>query len=277
MPQLLYVVDAFTDRPFEGNPAAVCMLDTPATETWMQNVSREMNLAETAFVARRGNEFELRWFTPTTEVDLCGHATLASAFVLWDRGRLAPESEARFHTRSGLLICKREDSSISMDFPATPVQGSIAISPETQNTIDQALGCNGLFIGINGTDYLIEVADPRELLSLQPDYQSLSRIQARGFIVTCRCIEDSAVQGADFISRFFAPRVGVPEDPVTGSAHCTLGPYWSKRLGRDTLRGYQASARGGFVGVRCQGERVILLGQAVLMSRVELFSNPDES
>lgn len=275
MPQALYVVDAFADRPFHGNPAAVCLLEAPAAPGWMQNVSREMNLAETAFVVPRGKEFDLRWFTPTTEVDLCGHATLASAFLLWNLKRLAPESEARFHTRSGLLICKREGSWISMDFPATPVQESIAIEPAVQAAIEKALGCKGLFVGTNGIDFLIEVSNQRELLNLQPDYQTLSQIKARGFIVTCRCTGEGLGQGADFLSRFFAPGVGVPEDPVTGSAHCTLGPYWSKRIGIDNLRGYQASERGGFVRVRCFGERVVLLGEGVLMSRVELYSTPD--
>ncbi|XZE32145.1 PhzF family phenazine biosynthesis protein [Pirellulaceae bacterium SH501] len=274
MPQALYVVDAFTDRPFQGNPAAVCLLDAAASTSWMLQVSREMNLAETAFIVPHGNEFELRWFTPTTEVDLCGHATLASAFVLWHKNHISLESEARFLTRSGLLTCKRNGDLISMNFPATPVLESNEIEPLVRESIERALGCKAVFIGTNGMDFLIEVENQDELLHLRPDLHALSQIQTRGFIVTCRCTEDERWQDADFLSRFFAPGVGVPEDPVTGSAHCTLGPYWSSRIGRDRLLGYQASARGGSVEVRCLGERVALLGQAVLMSRVELYSTP---
>ncbi|AMV34259.1 Trans-2,3-dihydro-3-hydroxyanthranilate isomerase [Pirellula sp. SH-Sr6A] len=240
----------------------------------MQAVAREMNLAETAFVASRANGFELRWFTPTTEVDLCGHATLASAFVLWHVGELTVNDPAHFHTRSGILTCRRQGSVVAMDFPATPIVPTAIVDSELQQTIERGLGCNAQFIGFNGTDYLVELSSYEQLQSLRPDFSSWKGIEARGFIVTTRCTEVGQLSGVDFVSRFFAPRVGVPEDPVTGSAHCTLGPYWGEKLGKGELRGYQASERGGHVTVRWNGDRVQLLGEAVLMSRVELFSHP---
>ena len=240
----------------------------------MLAVAREMNLAETAFVSSRADGFDLRWFTPTTEVDLCGHATLASAFVLWHIGELASEVDARFHTRSGILTCQRAGSMVTMDFPATPIAATSMVDKDLRKSIERGLGCNSKFIGFNGTDYLIELSSVEQVKRLEPDLFSLQGIDSRGFIVTSGCTESSNHPGADFVSRFFAPRVGVPEDPVTGSAHCTLGPYWSKRLGKSELRGYQASARSGWVTVRCHGDRVELVGQAVLMSRVELYSDP---
>ncbi|MDP9347978.1 MAG: PhzF family phenazine biosynthesis protein [Gemmatimonadota bacterium] len=262
MPQPITQVDAFTDRPFAGNPAAVCILPAPREEGWMQDVAREMNLSETAFLQRRGEEWELRWFTPTIEVDLCGHATLASAHVLWEEGHLSTDAEARFHTRSGLLTARREEGWITMNFPAKPEEEAPA-SPE----LARALGTAPLYVGRSHFDLLVEVESEAVLRALRPDLARLSEVPARGVIVTSR----AETPGFDFVSRFFAPRVGVDEDPVTGSAHCCLAPFWRKRLGRDSLVGFQASARGGVVRVRTEGDRVRLSGQAVTTLRGELL------
>nr|BBH95071.1 phenazine biosynthesis protein [Thermogemmatispora argillosa] len=255
-------VDAFTDRPFAGNPAAVCLLAEPRDERWMQLVAREMNLSETAFLLPEGDGYRLRWFTPTVEVDLCGHATLASAHVLWEEGLLLPEDPARFYTRSGLLTARRLNGWIEMDFPATP---AVPVPPPPG--LSEALGVTPLLVARNQFDYLVELESEEVVRTLQPDLTRLLTIPARGFIVTSR----AEGEGYDFVSRFFAPAVGVNEDPVTGSAHCTLAPFWCSRLGRPALTGYQASARGGLVRVRLAGERVSLGGQAVTVMRAECF------
>lgn len=256
-------VDSFTDTPFAGNPAAVCLLPEPGEAHWMQLVAREMNLAETAFLLRQEDGFHLRWFTPAIEVDLCGHATLASAHVLWEEGHLPPDAPARFHTRSGLLTCTRRGAWIEMDFPATPAQ-----STDAPADLARALGTQPLFVGKSRFDYLVEVESEEVVRSLAPDVTLLGRIPTRGIIVTSHASSPEY----DFVSRFFAPQAGVNEDPVTGSAHCCLGPYWSERLGKSDLNAYQASARGGVVRVQVQGERVILSGQAVTVLRGELLA-----
>jgi PhzF family phenazine biosynthesis protein len=261
MGQPVVQVDAFTDRPFAGNPAAVCILPAARDEAWMQDVAREMNLSETAFLHPRGGEWDLRWFTPACEVDLCGHATLASAHVLWEDERLAPGAEARFHTRSGLLTAVRDGAWISMNFPAKPEEETAA-SPE----LARALGATPVYVGRSHFDCLVEVESEEEVRELRPDFGLLRGVAARGIIVTSR----SETPGVDFVSRFFAPRVGVDEDPVTGSAHCCLAPYWARKLGRAELVGFQASARGGTVRVRADGDRVHLGGQAVTVMRGEL-------
>jgi len=261
MGQKITQVDAFTDRLFSGNPAAVCILEEPPEEWWMQDVAREMNLSETAFVLPHEEGFDLRWFTPATEVDLCGHATLATAHVLWQDGYLAEKEEARFHTRSGLLTATRRGEWIEMDFPAQP-----AAPAEAPSQLAAALGVRPVWVGRAREDLLVEVEDEKEVRTLHPDLSALRAIPARGIIVTSRAVADRF----DFVSRFFAPRVGVDEDPVTGSAHCTLAPFWSERLGRDELVGYQVSNRGGVVRTRHQGDRVILSGQAVTVLRGEL-------
>ena len=258
----LFTVDAFSDRPFSGNPAAVCLLSEPADEAWMRLLAREMNLSETAFLWSVEGGFSLRWFTPTTEVDLCGHATLASAHVLWERGLMEASQSIRFHTRSGLLGCVREGAWISMDFPAKPC--SLCEEP---SGLVEALGCPGLAFGFNGTDYLVEVKDEAELRAISPDHGKLARIPARGVIVTAA----SGRAEFDFVSRFFAPGAGVPEDPVTGSAHCALGPYWAMKTGRKSLTAFQASERGGVVRVSVGSDRVTLKGRAVLMTSVDLL------
>jgi PhzF family phenazine biosynthesis protein len=259
----LTTVDAFTDTAFSGNPAAVCVLDAPRNDSWMQAVAREMNLAETAFLVRSGDEFGLRWFTPAVEVDLCGHATLASAHVLWENGHLAAGKEARFHTRSGLLTATRQDSWITLDFPATsPVPCDLP--PE----LTDALGAPIRFAARTPFDYLAELESEAAVRSLAPDMALLARLGGRGVIVTSR----SSTAGFDFVSRFFGPAVGIPEDPVTGSAHCALGPLWGERLGKVSLVGYQASARGGIVRVSLRGDRVLLSGQAITVLRAELLA-----
>jgi predicted PhzF superfamily epimerase YddE/YHI9 len=255
-------VDAFTDRPFAGNPAAVCLLAEARETEWMQLVAREMNLAETAFLARRPDGFDLRWFTPGLEVDLCGHATLASAHVLWEEGHLPAGETARFHTRSGLLTAARADGLIWLDFPATPAKPAAA-----PGELEAGLGAAPRWVGRSSFDYLVELESDETVRALAPDLSRLGRIETRGIIVTAR----SATAGQDFVSRFFAPAAGIPEDPVTGSAHCALAPFWAERLGRRELTGYQASARGGLVRTRLQGDRVLLGGNAVTVVRGEVL------
>lgn len=255
-------IDAFTDRPFSGNPAAVCLLPSPRDADWMQRVAAEMNLAETAFLVRRPDGFDLRWFTPATEVDLCGHATLASAHALWEEGQLDPSVLARFHTRSGILTARRGEQMIWLDFPATPEE-PISSPPE----LARGLGVTIQYLGRTQFDYLVEVASEETVRSLAPDLGELACLPARGVIVTAR----SEHSDFDFVSRFFAPAAGIPEDPVTGSAHCGLGPFWSARLHKSELVGYQASSRGGTVRVSVKGDRVHLGGQAVTVLRGELL------
>lgn len=248
-------VDAFTDKPFGGNPAAVLLLPAARDASWMQLVAREMNLAETAFLVARGTEFDLRWFTPATEVDLCGHATIASAHVLWESGHLPPAATARFHTRSGPLSARRDGDWIWLDFPAKPLT---TIEPPAG--LGAALGTPVRYTGTNDLGYLlVEVDSERAVRELRPDPGRIAMLPARGVVVTSR----GATAGRDFVSRFFAPAMGVPEDPVTGSSHCSLAPFWAERLGRAELCGYQASERGGDVRVRLAGDRVHIGGQAV--------------
>jgi len=256
-------VDAFASRPFSGNPAGVCVLPAPRDERWMQDVAAEMNLAETAFLHQENGGYRLRWFTPAVEVALCGHATLASAHVLWEEGHLPANQQARFHTQSGLLTADRAGDWIELDFPATPPAPAAA-----PPGLAAALRVGTRWIGRSKFDYLVEVDSEEVVRGLKPDLAALERVDARGIIVTSR----AATPGFDFVSRFFAPQSGVPEDPVTGSAHCALAPYWSERLHRAELTGYQASPRGGVVRVRLAGDRVMLGGQAVTVLRGELLS-----
>ena len=241
MPQRIIQVDAFTDRRFAGNPAAVCVMASAADGGWMQDVAREMNLSETAFLHPEATPedpgaYRLRWFTPTIEVDLCGHATLASAHVLWEEGHLPSARAVVFQTRSGRLSARREGPWIALDFPAEPV-----IERTSPSGLVEAIGAEPRFVGGNRMDLLAMFDSETAVRDLEPDFGRLSKIETRGLIATAR--SDRA--GVDFVSRFFAPRVGVAEDPVTGSAHCALGPFWSARLGRDDLLGEQVSARGG--------------------------------
>jgi PhzF family phenazine biosynthesis protein len=254
-------VDAFTARPFGGNPAAVCLLEEAADETWMQLVAREMNLSETAFLHREDDGFRLRWFTPEVEVDLCGHATLASAHVLWEERWLEPGQTARFATRSGQLTASSKGDRIFMDFPAKPEERATA----PQSLLD-ALGVEAQYVGRNAFDYLVLVDSEETVRRLAPDFGLLRRIAVRGVMVTA----PATMPKFDFVSRFFAPAVGVDEDPVTGSAHCCLGPFWQVRLGKSELEAYQASSRGGVIHLQVAGGRVILGGQAVTVMRGEL-------
>ncbi len=257
-------VDAFTPTPFQGNPAAICLTDGPVDETWMKHLAREMNLSETAFLYPVGEQFSLRWLTPAIEVDLCGHATLAAAHTLWESGRLDPNQAALFRTRSGLLTATRgSDGWITLDFPAQPAKSSLESS--VIEMLDQALGANAISASSNGVDLLVELESETVLRQLAPDFTALKRLGGRGVIVTAR--SDS---GFDFVSRFFAPAAGIDEDPVTGSAHCFLGPFWAEKLGRNELLAYQASERGGVVRVSVKGNRVQLAGQAVTVLHATL-------
>jgi PhzF family phenazine biosynthesis protein len=259
----IHQVDAFTDKPFLGNPAAVCVLPSAGKEEWMRLVAREMNLSETAFLYKYEDGFNLRWFTPAVEVDLCGHATLASAHVLWETGLLKPEQQARFHTKSGLLTAERRGELIELNFPATPEN---PVTPPDR--LEEALGVKAKYTGKTKFDYLIEVDSAKIVRDMQPDFTLLRKLSVRGIIVTSK---DETGQ-YDFISRFFAPGSGIDEDPVTGSAHCSLGPFWRTRLGKDSLIAYQASQRGGVVRVRVADDRVLLGGNAVTVLRGELLS-----
>ena len=257
-------VDAFTNRPFGGNPAAVCVLPAPRDERWMQDVAREMNLSETAFLHPRNDGYVLRWFTPAVEVALCGHATLASAHVLWEDGHLPHGTAARFHTKSGLLTAERRGDWIELDFPATPA------APEAAPAgLGEALGSTPCWVGRSKFDYLVEVESEDQVRDLDPDFTALERVEARGIIVTSR----ATTSGYDFVSRFFAPRAGVREDPVTGSAHCALTPFWSERLKKTEMTAYQASPRGGVIRTRLNGDRVVLGGQAVTVLRGDLTAS----
>ena len=259
----IYQVDAFADQPFSGNPAGVCILDRAAPEEWMQAVAAEMNAAETAFLVRRDEGgFDLRWFTPTVEVDLCGHATLASAHVLWSEGHLSHSERAGFHTKSGPLSAWRDADTIRMDFPSEPV--TAAVPPDA---LPAALGMALSFTGRNRMDWLVEVADEAAVRRVRPQIPLLAGLGVRGVIVTAR----SESPQRDFVSRFFAPAAGVDEDPVTGSAHCALAPYWAGKLRKPALVGYQASARGGTVLCTVAGDRVVLGGRAVTVLRAKLL------
>lgn len=260
----VFQVDAFTDAAFAGNPAAVCPLAGPADRVWMQRVAREMNLSETAFVHPEGDGFALCWFTPTVEVNLCGHATLATAHVLWEEG-IAPEGPLRFSTRGGVLGAERRDGEIWLDFPADPPEP--VMPPEG---LEAALGARPVWVGRGRFDLLVAVESESVLAALKPDMGRLAALPYRGVTVTA----PSKAAGADFVSRFFAPVAGIPEDPVTGSAHCALAPYWAEHLGRRALTGRQISERGGTVRVRVRkvagAGRVALGGRAVTVLRGRL-------
>jgi PhzF family phenazine biosynthesis protein len=254
----IHTIDAFTSEPFAGNPAAVCVLEDERSDRWLQAVAAEMNLSETAFLWREGAGYRLRWFTPALEVPLCGHATLASAHLLFESGR-AGGDELRFATRSGELRAQREaDGTLELDFPALRSEPTLLPA-----AVAVALGVtpveSSLVRRLNGDGYLVEVASEREVRGARPDPRALLAAGAPSLILTAR----GEGSGFDFVSRYFAPGAGVGEDPVTGAAHCALAPYWAEKLGKKEMLGYQASTRGGVVGVRAQGDRVALRGRAV--------------
>ncbi len=260
----LYQVDAFTDRPFAGNPAAVCPLPSAPDAAWMQAVASEMNLSETAFLWRQETGWRLRWFTPVAEVELCGHATLASAHILWTTG-LADGDTLDFDTASGRLTARRNEPRIVLDFPAVE-----SASVEEPDGLGAALGAEPVGTWRGRWDLLVELPSAAGVLGLAPDFKALAEIDARGILVTAPADGDD-----DFVSRFFAPRLGIDEDPVTGSAHCQLAPFWSRRLGRSRLRAYQASARGGRLVVEDLGDRVLLEGRAVTVLEGTLTAPAD--
>ncbi|MEH2197068.1 PhzF family phenazine biosynthesis protein [Nostoc sp.] len=265
MKQIITQVDAFTNRPFAGNPAAVCVLPTRQNERWMQNVAQEMNLSETAFLVRQDDGFNLRWFTPTVEVPLCGHATLASAHVLWSEEHLSPDEVARFYTKSGVLIAKLQGEWIELDFPVNHSKETVA-----PRELKAALGVPYKSIFLNSLGYLVELESEDLVRQIQPDFQILKTLPISEIIVTSLTDSDSEY---DFVSRFFAPGLGIDEDPVTGAAHCCLAPFWRDRLHKDELLAYQASQRGGVVKVRYNGgDRVFLGGQAVTVMQGELIT-----
>ncbi len=261
----LFQVDAFTSKIFGGNPAAVCLLDNQMPDTWLQAVAREMNLSETAFLLKQEDGYSLRWFTPNVEVELCGHATLASAYVLYKTGKAAKGSTLRFSTRSGILTAVEDSGWLTLDFPSRPVR----TVPEPEG-LNVALGLLPSYVGM-GEDLLVEVSSERLLRDCTPDFVRLKQIPVRGVIITAR----SEVIGFDFVSRFFAPQVGVNEDPVTGSAHTSLAPYWSQKLGKTEFMAYQASARSGVLKVSLRGDRVTISGQAVMVMQGQLTANED--
>jgi predicted PhzF superfamily epimerase YddE/YHI9 len=240
MGQRIVTVDAFTDRPYAGNPAAVCVLDEYPDDTWMQALALEMNLSETAYVVRRDDgDWDLRWFSPTVEVDICGHATLASAHVLWQDAHVATGQPIRFHTRSGVLGAEADCDWIELDLPAAPAD--------------------------DPTVEVRELPSQEELRSFEPDMAELEAVAAKVVYYTA-----PGADGFDYADRVFGPKVGIREDPATGSAHCTLGPLWAERLGKTDLRARQVSARGATFRVRVNGDRVKIAGQAVTVLRCEL-------
>ncbi len=261
--QIIYQVDAFTNLVFSGNPAAVCLLDAPRPEGWMRSLAREMNLSETAFLLAEGDAYRLRWFTPKAEVTICGHATLASAHILYEQGILTPGQQAQFETLSGRLTAEKHGGWIALNFPARQVK-----QVEPPPGLLEALGvARPVFVGRYREDYLVEAADEEAVRGLSPDFSTLLKVETRGTVVTAR----AGGGDFDFVSRFFAPAVGVDEDPVTGSAHCALTPYWSTKLGKGAMMALQASERGGVLRVALQGERVVLEGQAVTVFKAEMF------
>lgn len=263
----IYQVDAFTDTAFEGNPAAVCLLATDRSDTWKQDVAAEMNLSETAFLHPQSDEtFQLQWFTPTHEVSLCGHATLASAHVLWEDGIRSVDAPIRFNTKGGTLTATRDEEWITLTFPSEPP--TEIDSPSALRTGLNERTCT--YTGWTGRDHFVQLPSAEAVRSLSPDMEALASLEGRGVIVTA----PADIDEADFVSRFFAPGVGVPEDPVTGSAHCALGPYWADRLGQGTLTGRQVSSRGGTVRTQLDApdaDRIGLQGRAttVFQGRME--------
>lgn len=259
----IYQVDAFTPEPYKGNPAAVCILNEPKEDKWMYNVAEEMSLPETAFIHKKEGKFNLRWFTPTHEVDLCGHATLASAKVLWATGMVEKTNDIDFYTKSGVLTVRRKKDWIELDFP---IEAGKEVEPPTK--LIEALEVNPKYVEKNRMDYLIEVDNEDIIKKINPDFRKLKEVDTRGVIVTSKANSERY----DFVSRFFAPAIGIDEDPVTGSAHCCLAPYWKKRLNKNEFTAYQASNRGGSLKIRLGKERVYLSGKAVMVLKGELLN-----
>ena len=252
----IYTVDAFTAEPFAGNPAAVCILEKELTDEQMKNIAFEMNLSETAYVLNKGDYYSLRWFTPDSEVDLCGHATLASSHILWAKGLHDKDKTINFQTRSGVLKANRVNGKIELDFPKDEEH-----KVDIPDALIKTLKSKPIYLGMAKWSYLCEMDSEESVRNMVPDFVAMETLEAWGVIVTASSLNKEY----DFVSRFFAPRKGVPEDPVTGSAHCVLGPYWSKKLNKAEMVAYQVSKRGGVLGVNIVGDRVKLTGEAVTM------------
>jgi PhzF family phenazine biosynthesis protein len=262
----LYQVDSFTEKVFAGNPAGVCILSGPVDESLMRNIAAEMNLSETAFFFNDGDIYQLRWFTPTTEVDLCGHATLASAHTIWETGLLNRNDTIKFHTRSGLLLANFTDGMVEIDLPAIETQ-----KIEPPESLLEILGISAKFIGRGSQHYLVQAASEQEVRQCRPDFTALLRDVDLPVIVTA----ESSRPEFDIVSRFFAPTLGINEDPVTGFAHACLGPFWRERLGREVIRAYQASYRGGFIRVTPLRDRVLLAGFATTVFQITVSAEID--
>jgi len=256
----IYIADAFADQPYTGNPAGVCVLPEEKPDEWMRNIAAEMGASETAFLVRENGGFALRWFTPEAEVPLCGHATLASAHILWETGA-AQEEKIRFQTKSGQLTAVKRGSLIELDFPAMPT-----MQADAPDALIRGIGATPLYVGASEVKYLVEVEDERTVRGLSPDFAAIKQSGRQGVIVTAR----ADAPGVDFVSRFFAPAVGVDEDPVTGSAHCCLAPYWGEKLGKKVMKAKQLSRRGGSLEVEFNGDRVLIRGRAVTTLRGQL-------
>ncbi len=260
----IFTVDAFTSEPFKGNPAAVCILTEDISTSLMQSIAFELNLAETAFVLKEteGDAYSLRWMTPNSEVDLCGHATLATSHILWQEGICKKDEQIHYNTRSGLLKADYHEGEIGLDFPAIP-QKKIDYPPEL---IDAIGGVQPKYVGMTKWNYLIELDSEDDIINLKPNFDIMLTLPGWGTIITAKAEN----KRYDFVSRFFAPEKGIQEDPVTGSAHCALGPYWQGRLGKDSFIAYQASERGGLLGIKVEGDRVMLAGEAVTVISGEI-------
>ena len=259
----IFTVDAFTDKMFSGNPAAVCLLEKDLDDSVLQSIAAEMNLSETAFVKKTDNGFSLRWFTPKTEVELCGHATLASAHILWQEGILKPDDEAAFHTVfKGKLTAKKTGDEIELNFPVNSPKPS-----DPNEELEIALNVKPAYLSVTDNHYLVEFMSENDVRNVSPDFSLLSKLDKYGTIITAKAEN----KNYDFVSRFFAPMKGINEDPVTGSAHCVLAPYWSEKLNKKTLKAFQASERGGKLTVTMHGDRVLISGKAVTVLAGELF------
>ncbi|MDP4092856.1 MAG: PhzF family phenazine biosynthesis protein [Bacillota bacterium] len=259
----IYQVDAFATEPFTGNMAGVCILNEPKSSKWMQHVAEEMNVSETAFLLKQENGYNLRWFTPTVEVDLCGHATLASAHVLKETGLLKKDETVKFHTLSGILTAKLDGDYIELNFPSDPAENI-----EIPEMLKEALGTDICRAGKSRLGYIAEVESEEIVRKLKPDFKLLAKLPLDGTIVTSL----SSSKNYDFVSRFFAPSIGLDEDPVTGSAHCCLGPYWKEKLQKNEFVAFQASRRGGILKLKVAGGRVYIKGNAVTVIKGELIA-----
>ena len=258
----IFTVDAFTDKVFSGNPAAVCLLEKELDDSLLQNIAAEMNLSETAFVKKTDDGFSLRWFTPKSEVELCGHATLASAHVLWQEGILEHDEEAVFQTvLKGKLTAKKTGDQIVLNFPVNSPKPS-----KRNEQLEKILNVNPVYFGTTDHHYVVELNSEDEVKNVKPDFSLLEKQEKYGTIITSK----SESKDYDFVSRFFAPAKGINEDPVTGSAHCVLTPYWSQKLNKNNMKAYQASERGGYITVTLEGDRVLLGGKAVTVVKGEL-------